>query len=390
MLKPQDPVILAWIACSDSPFTFSQLAQELGLSSSVIFESLRRCAQARLFDMTDRRLSRPAFRRFVMNSVEFLYPCEPGPLAEGLPTGWHPSLFPGGTEEGEYYVWADGEGAARGRAIPPIIKAVPSLARRNHDFRKLIALIDVMRLGGRNREGVEAELQGLLPDLPAGDVAARPDPAPIRRCSEDDRRRVAAVAERVFAEKGFQAPADDVARAAGLTAPDLHGLFPERAHLENEVLRRMLEKLGVAFCGPFTQGSLGNLSTLRTTLGRMVSLIDHDPDFHRLQLWLALQPAMLSRVADAVMGPVVSQTADFIGGLTRAGDPGDAEARALIFLAFSRMYAELRWGYAEHVLPVQRREEFLSRTIAILKDEMLPALVGKPVVAGLDEGISSL
>jgi AcrR family transcriptional regulator len=125
-------------------------------------------------------------------------------------------------------------------------------------------------------------------------------PRKLRRDAEENRRRVLAAADAVFAEQGLGAGVSDVARAAGVGVGTLYRRFPTKEALVAELAREVLD---------------GMLASARSALEM--------PDGAGLEqfVWVtaagqADRPGCLGRVWDDAGDPVLlAECRDLIGRL---------------------------------------------------------------------------
>jgi AcrR family transcriptional regulator len=111
--------------------------------------------------------------------------------------------------------------------------------------------------------------------------------APARRDAVENRARIVAAAEQVFAEAGSAANLDDVARAAGVGPATLYRHFPTKDHLVRAVLdgfyRRLLAISDEALGAPPAAGLEEFLVTVGHEIAAQRGLASH--------LWGNLAPA---------------------------------------------------------------------------------------------------
>ena len=87
MLKPQDVVaILKVHSWQKANWTYSTLAQSLGMSASEVHGALSRCEAAGLYDGEKWRIGKQALLEFLVHGLRYVFYAQPGPLSRGLPT----------------------------------------------------------------------------------------------------------------------------------------------------------------------------------------------------------------------------------------------------------------------------------------------------------------
>lgn len=159
MLKAQDIVVLLKLARGRSVWTFEEVAEELGLSPSVVHRSLDRAAQAGLFDARRRRVNRPALLEFLAHGARYVFPASRQGEARGLPTAWAaPPLVDRLTASRHNPpVWPDARGDVRGIALEPLHPVVPEAARRDAQLGEALALFDAIRIGNARERALAIE-----------------------------------------------------------------------------------------------------------------------------------------------------------------------------------------------------------------------------------------
>lgn len=151
-MRPQDvPILLKIIAKGDGPWQNKDLAAELYISASEISESLHRSLFARLIDFEKKKVHRLALSEFIEFGLPYVFPANPGPIVNGLPTAHsHPFMRQFIISE-TFYVWPFLEGNERGPSIEPLYKEAAKAALKDEKFYKMLALVDTIRVG-RTRE----------------------------------------------------------------------------------------------------------------------------------------------------------------------------------------------------------------------------------------------
>lgn len=147
-MRPQDIVVLIKIITIGNPsWQYRDLAADLSISISEIAESLNRNQIAGLIDESKRRVHRQSFFEFVEHGLKYVFPQVPGTLVTGIPTAHSHAFFENKFVSDLPFVWPDENGSSRGLAIMPLHKGVPSAIRKDAQLYKLLACIDVIRVG---------------------------------------------------------------------------------------------------------------------------------------------------------------------------------------------------------------------------------------------------
>ncbi|MCC5898223.1 MAG: hypothetical protein JJU32_09950 [Phormidium sp. BM_Day4_Bin.17] len=149
MLKPQDVVILLKVHCWQGNWTYEQLALSLKTSTSVVYESLRRCEISRLYHRNHRRVMRGALLEFLVHGVKYVFPATVGNLKRGIPTAHSAEplksllVF----SEPMPYVWAFPRGKVKGQEIKPLYKQLSEVIEDDRRFYEIVCLVDALRIG---------------------------------------------------------------------------------------------------------------------------------------------------------------------------------------------------------------------------------------------------
>ena len=147
-MRPQDIVVLLKILCiKDDQWQFKDLAAHLYLSPSEISESLFRSHVAGLIDESRRKVFRRSLYEFIIYGLHYVFPQRPGAIVNGLPTAHAHPFFEQKLSSDMAYVWPDPNGKVRGCAIEPLYAGVVAACKQDEQLYKLLALIDVIRVG---------------------------------------------------------------------------------------------------------------------------------------------------------------------------------------------------------------------------------------------------
>lgn len=196
-LKPQDIcVLLKIVALERSPWSYSQLAYELGMSASEVHAGVKRATEASLMRLEEGwgTPDPDALQELLVHGVKYVFTPVHGRLTRGMPTSYaapplsrvlaRPQELPP--------VWPDAAGEVRGYEFSPLYKSVPYAARRDAKLYELLALVDAIR-GGAETESELAirELRARLGTQPAdgGVLALGPPEAPGSRVAASQFKR---------------------------------------------------------------------------------------------------------------------------------------------------------------------------------------------------------
>lgn len=169
-LKPQDAlVMLKLVALGAQPWSYAELAAQMGMSPSQLHAAVKRALAAQLAVERDEMIV-PNIRNleeFLIHGLKYVFVPQRGELTRGIPTSHAaPPLaqhFAPSSEPPP--VWPDPQGNVRGLAFSPIYKLVPGAARNDDKLYELLVLVDAIRGGrARERELATKELKKRLAD----------------------------------------------------------------------------------------------------------------------------------------------------------------------------------------------------------------------------------
>lgn len=147
-MRPQDiAVLLKIITIANQDWQNKDLSVDLWLSASEISESLNRSRIAGLIDGKKKKVSRQSLMEFLEHGLRFVFPAEPGSLTRGIPTAHSHPFMSNQFPSKEPYVWPDAQGKIRGVTIEPLYKGASKAIRTDDNLYKLLALVDVLRVG---------------------------------------------------------------------------------------------------------------------------------------------------------------------------------------------------------------------------------------------------
>jgi hypothetical protein len=166
-LKAQDIlVLLKLVARRDEPWTYSQLATELDLSSSQVHAAVRRIIRSGLaLDENGRvRVHIRNLEEFLLHALRYVYVPERGPTSRGMATLTSAPPFSAMfLDSSDPIVWPDPSGDVRGESLKPIHKSAPAAARRDPKLYELLVISDALRAGrARERQAAAKELKKRL------------------------------------------------------------------------------------------------------------------------------------------------------------------------------------------------------------------------------------
>ncbi len=168
-MRPQDIVILLKIITftKNPSWKVMDLVSSLYLSQSEISESLHRSSLAGLTDITKKKVMRLSLMDFLEHGIQYVFPQHPGALVRGIPTAHSHPVIKKKIVSSENFVWADADGDTRGQSVEPLSKSVIKAVKKDEELYKLLALVDVIRVGKtRELKIALAELKKLILNEP--------------------------------------------------------------------------------------------------------------------------------------------------------------------------------------------------------------------------------
>lgn len=101
--------------------------------------------------------------RTVTEGARYAFPASLGPEVRGVPTAGSVASLSNDLPEGAGAVWPSSEGRSRGPALTPLYAGAPGAALRDERLHRLLALVDVLRIGqARERKIGETLLHKML------------------------------------------------------------------------------------------------------------------------------------------------------------------------------------------------------------------------------------
>ncbi len=157
MLGPLDVLILLKIvAKSGEAWTQPELASELSLSQSMVSRALKTAEALKLYSPSRKRVNAKQLEDALVYGARYFLAPKLGGEVRGMLTAWAapPLSSEISTAEPLPPVWPDPMGDSRGLLIEPLHPNVPKAARRDPKLYELLALLDVLRVGGARERGL--------------------------------------------------------------------------------------------------------------------------------------------------------------------------------------------------------------------------------------------
>ncbi len=152
VLKPQDIlVLLKLVVIQGKPWSYNQLALDLGMSPAEVHAGVKRLLAAQLGISKDGKLTPniQELREFLASGLRYVFVPERGEPTRGMPTRYAalPLREILAAPDEPIPVWPDAEGEARGVSFSPLYKSAPRAARADPALYELLVLIDAIRGG---------------------------------------------------------------------------------------------------------------------------------------------------------------------------------------------------------------------------------------------------
>lgn len=173
MLKPQDIVILLKILSAQSPrkgnnpeaLSQNNLAMLLCISPSEVNAGIKRLVTSKLlapYNKGPLLPIKPACLECLIHAVLYFIPAKPGEYTRGIPTAYAAPIFDKRIvlDNDPIPVWPHAEGSAKGLAVEPLYRSVPSSLIKYPDplFYDLLVLVDAIRIGRAREREIAAKL----------------------------------------------------------------------------------------------------------------------------------------------------------------------------------------------------------------------------------------
>ena len=158
-LRPQDILIALKVRLLEKRGLWNQLklAQEVGVSPSEVAFSLERLKRHNLLNEDKKSIKRAALVEFLVHGLKYVFPGELGAPARGLPTGVSFALKKMRVPDDRMIVWSDQDGKVRGSSLAPLYESVPFAVKNDDELHMLLALIDVLRIGGARENNLASK-----------------------------------------------------------------------------------------------------------------------------------------------------------------------------------------------------------------------------------------
>lgn len=172
-LKPHDVVVACQIAIwPEETWTYEKVGASLRISTSEIFNVLRRCRHAKLVAKTESsaQVNKTHLLDFILHGVPTAFYPKRIEVVKGVLTAMHAPLFRSRftTDRDIPTVWPMVKGKDMGEGLLPLYPTVPAICQQNETLYNLLSAIDVLRIGKqREKDAAASVLASILQvDLP--------------------------------------------------------------------------------------------------------------------------------------------------------------------------------------------------------------------------------
>lgn len=151
----------------------TDLSESLWLSRGEVSKSLKRLSSLLLISLAENEsgrrynLLRKNMEEFLVSGIRYVFQAEKGGLARGMPTGWSAPVIKSEIIPPEMpMVWAVTGGDVMGESVEPLYPGAIRAAQIDNTLYRLLALIDVIRLGKPRELAVaKTQLSELIKEL---------------------------------------------------------------------------------------------------------------------------------------------------------------------------------------------------------------------------------
>lgn len=164
ILKAQDILVVLKLVASREDWTYSILAQGVGMSVSEVHAGVKRaelCGLVMRINASDRPEPRiDNLLEFLIHGLSYVLPAERGALTRGIPTsvGAPPlSEFFQTVPDELVPVWPDPEGTVRGLSLKPIYRSCVLAAKRDENLYRILTVVDGLREGNARTRAAASE-----------------------------------------------------------------------------------------------------------------------------------------------------------------------------------------------------------------------------------------
>lgn len=156
-LAPVDVfVLLKIIAQRGRPWTQPEIASALSISQSTVSRALSTAEALSLYRPKAKRVNVIALESALVHGARYFLGAVKGGDVRGIPTAWAAPPLSDEIAASDPLppVWPDPTGNVRGLSLEPLHPSVPRAAKSDPHLYELLALLDVLRIGGAREVGL--------------------------------------------------------------------------------------------------------------------------------------------------------------------------------------------------------------------------------------------
>lgn len=152
-------VLLKIIAQRGRPWTQPEIASGLSISQSMVSRALRTAEELSLYRSSVKRVNAKALEDALVHGARYFLGATRGGDVRGIPTAWAAPPLSNEIAASDPLppVWPDPTGNVRGLSVEPLHPNVPKAVKNDPELYELLALLDVLRIGGAREVGLAAK-----------------------------------------------------------------------------------------------------------------------------------------------------------------------------------------------------------------------------------------
>jgi hypothetical protein len=159
-LQSQDIVLAVYLIADNEPWTFAQVSEVMGISSSQVHLAWGRLVNSDLADREYKRPLRKNLLEFLCHGVKYSFPATQRGIGKGMVTGLsHPIVkrkLRASTDI--QYVWESPKGKEKGVIVDPIHKSAVNVAQASTLAYQIFATLDSIRLGKARERQIATDI----------------------------------------------------------------------------------------------------------------------------------------------------------------------------------------------------------------------------------------
>lgn len=174
MLDSADVYVLLKVVARGGKDDWNQagLAAEIGVSPSVVNRALKKAEALKLYQPATKRVSSRRLEEALVYGARYFLAPKRGGEVRGIATAWAVAPLAQEISTGESLppVWPHPNGSLRGLSVEPLHPKAAVAASSDPKFYELLALVDVLRIGGSREIALaQKELRSRMDIGPGGE-----------------------------------------------------------------------------------------------------------------------------------------------------------------------------------------------------------------------------